>query len=61
MGWLDRLDLLSWISEVLAIDIEAEIDNCQSFFVKFNNNDNIDEFISAANKLGINSDKMNVV
>ena len=43
------------------IDIEAEIDNCQSFFVKFNNNDNIDEFISAANKLGINSDKMNVV
>ena len=43
------------------IDIEAEIDNCQSFFVKFKNNDNIDEFISAANKLGINSDKMNVV
>ena len=25
MGWLDRLDLLSWISEVLAIDMEAEI------------------------------------
>lgn len=41
------------------IDIEAEIDNCQSFFVKFNNNDNIDEFISAANKLGINADKLN--
>ncbi len=25
MGWLDRLDLLSWISDVLAIDMEAEI------------------------------------
>ncbi|MGC3558235.1 alpha/beta hydrolase, partial [Enterococcus faecalis] len=25
MGWLDRLDLFSWLSEVLAIDMEAEI------------------------------------
>ncbi len=25
LGWLDRLDLLSWLSEVLAIDMEAEI------------------------------------
>lgn len=41
------------------IDIEAEIDNCQSFFVKFNNNDIKDEIISAANKLGINADKLN--
>ena len=43
------------------IDIETEIDNCQSFFVKFKNNDIKDELISAANKLGINADKMNVV
>lgn len=25
MGWLDRLDLLSWISEILSIDYDAEI------------------------------------
>lgn len=41
-------------------DIEVQVDNCQSFFVKFKDNKIAQEFITAAYKLGINSDKLNL-
>lgn len=41
-------------------NIEVQVDNCQSFFVKFKDNKIAQEFITAAYKLGINSDKLNL-
>lgn len=40
-------------------DMDVVIDNCQSFYIKFKENNIAEELISVAYKLGINADKLN--